>query len=259
LPPMPHRNLSFEAVVLRCRESPGGDRIVSFLAADTGLVDAFVFGGPKSRLRSLATPYHAGTAWIYRDPVKDLRKLSDFDARETYPTLRENLRKIWTASYFAETVLRTDAAGGESRAAYNLLRSGLSALDSGGEQDVDYVCLQYGWRLLDLMGLQPDPRACGQCGVPLPEGRRAVFSRSQGAFRCDRCARAEASASRADSLLVSGGALSYLATAGNHTFGDALRVRSSEEDLPLLKALVFHLVRTAAEDELRTLARGEFL
>jgi len=256
---MPHRNLCFEAVVLRCRESPGGDRIVTFLAADSGLVDAFVFGGPKSRLRSLAAPYHAGTAWIYRDPVKDLRKLSDFDARETYPTLRENLRKIWTASYFAETVLRTDAAGGEARKAYELLRSGLSALDSGGEQDVDHACLQYGWRLLALMGLQPDPRACGQCGAPLPEGRGAAFSRTQGAFRCDRCARGGGPDSSLISLSISGGALRYLATAGDHPFQDSLRVRATEGDLPSLKTLVFHLVRTAAEDELRTLARGEFL
>lgn len=257
--PMPYRNLSFEAVVLRCRESPGGDRIVTFLAADSGLVEAFVFGGPKSKLRSLAAPYHAGTAWIYRDPVKDLRKLSDFDARETYPTLRENLRKIWAASYFAETVLRTDAAGGESRAAYNLLRSGLSALDAGVESEVDYVCLQYGWRLLELMGLRPDPHACGQCGTPFPEGRGAMFPRAQGAFRCDRCTRAGDSVNSMDDLPLSGGALRYLAAAEALSFRDALRVRPSGEDLPILKALVFHLVRSAAEGELRTLDRGELL
>lgn len=254
---MSNRNLSFEAVVLRCRESPGGDRIVTFLAADSGLVEAFAFGGPKSRLRSLAAPYHAGTAWVYRDPAKDLKKLSDFDARETYPTLRENLRKIWAASYFAETVLRTDAAGGESRAAYDLLRSGLSALDSGGESEVDYVCLQYGWRLLELMGLRPDPKSCGQCGGLLREIQGAVFSRAQGTFRCSRCARADGPRTLADEIALSGGSLRYLAVSGDLPFRDALRVRPSEEELPVLKALVFHLVRTAAEGELRTLARGE--
>ena len=259
MPPMPHRNLSFEAVVLRCRESPGGDRIVTFLAANSGLVEAFVFGGPKSRLRSLAAPYHTGTAWIYLDPVKDLRKLSDFDARETYPTLRENLRKIWAASYFAETVLRTDAAGGESREAFDLLRSGLSALDAGGEADVDYVCLQYGWRLLGLMGLRPDSETCGQCGASFPEGRGAAFSRIQETFLCDQCARAGDSGNSVDDLTLSGGALRYLAASEALPFRDALRVRPSGEDLPILKALVFHLVRSAAEGELRTLARGELL
>ena len=256
---MSNRNLSFEAVVLRCRESPGGDRIVTFLASDSGLVDAFVFGGPKSKLRSQAAPYHAGMAWIYRDPVKDLRKLSDFDARETYPTLRDNLRKIWAASYFAETVLRTDAAGGEFREAFDLLRSGLSALDAGDEADVDYVCLQYGWRLLELMGLRPDPETCGQCGGLLTEIRRAAFSRAQGAFRCDRCARDSGPEALADELALSGGALRYLAVSRDLPFRDALRIRPSEADLPVLKALVFHLVRAAAEGELRTLARGELL
>lgn len=232
---------------------------MTFLSADSGLVEAFVFGGPKSRLRSLAAPYHAGTAWIYRDPVKDLRKLSDFDARETYPTLRENLRKIWAASYFAETVLRTDAAGGESREVFDLLRAGLSALDAGGEADVDYVCLQYGWRLLGLMGLRPDPRSCGQCGVLFPEGQGAAFSRSQSAFQCSRCAGAEGQGFLGDEMALSGGALRYLAASEVLPFRDALRIRPSGEDLPILKALVFHLVRSAAEGELRTLARGELL
>ena len=232
---------------------------MTFLAADTGLVDAFVFGGPKNRLRSLAAPYHAGTAWIYMDPVKDLRKLSDFDARETFPTLRDNLRKIWAAGYFAETVLRTDAAGGDCRAAYNLLCSGLSALDCGGEAEVDYVCLQYGWRLLGLMGLRPDPMSCGQCGALSPEGQAAFFSRFHGILRCPQCVGIEGSESLADNLPLSGGALRYLAVSETLPFRDALRVRASEADLPVLKAFVFHLVRSAAEGELRTLDRGELL
>ena len=256
---MPQRNLSFEAVVLRSRESPGGDRIVTFLAAEAGILDAFVFGGPKNRLRSLAAPYHSGTAWIYGDPVKDFRKLTDFDARETYPTLRENLRKIWTASYFAETVLRTDAAGGESRAVYELLREGLSALDAGGEADVDYAGLQYGWRLLDLMGLRPDPADCSRCGAPLGPGRGGYFSRTQEAILCSDCHRGESPAARAGGLPLGGGALRYLAAAGALPFRDSLRVRASPEDLPVLKGLVFHLVRSAAEGELRTLERGELL
>lgn len=256
---MPNRNLSFEAVVLRCRETPGGDRIVTFLAADFGLVDAFVFGGPKSRLRSLAAPYHAGTAWIYLDPIKDLRKLSDFDARETFPALRENLHKIWSAGYFSETMLRTDAAGGESRAAYDLFRSGLSSLNAGNEEDIDYICIQYGWRLLGIMGLLPDPTHCGLCGALSLEGQGSFFSRSLGIFRCPRCNGSEKTGFQADALPLSGDIIRYLANSKSLAFREALKVRVSEPDLPILKALVFHLVQSAAEGELRTLAQGELL
>ncbi len=256
---MPHRNLSYEAIVLRSRESPGGARIVTLLAAEEGLVDAFVFGGPKSRLKSLASPYHAGTAWVYRDPVKDLRKLSDFDARRTFPTLRENLRKLWAASFLAETLLRTDAAGGESRSAYGLLLEGLGALDAAEEPGVDYVSLQYGWRLLDLMGLRPDPEGCSYCGAALPSPDGAFFSWGRSTFLCPACLRARAESADRGAAPVSGGVLRYLARSGKIPFRDALRAAVSEEDLSILKAVVFHLVRGAAEGELRTLARGEFL
>lgn len=256
---MPHRNLSYEAVVLRARESPGGDRIVTFLAADAGLVDAFVFGGPKNRLRSLASPYHAGIAWIYLDPVRDFRKLSDFDARQTYPSLRENLRKIWAASYYAEAALRTDAAGGESRAAYDLLREGLDALDNAEEAGIDGVSLQYGWRLLDLLGLRPDPEACPVCGAAFPESGGAVYSRAQGGFLCPSCLRTSGSAVRADSVAIGPAALRFLADSCGLSIRDALRSDPVQADLPALKAIVFHLVRGAAEGELRTLERGDFL
>jgi DNA repair protein RecO (recombination protein O) len=254
---MPHRNLSFEAVVLRARESPGGSRIVTLLAADRGLVDAFVFGGPKSRLRSLASPYHSGRAWVYLDPVKDLRKLSDFDAQATYPTLRENLRKIWSASFQAEAVLRTDAAGGESRAAWRLLTEGLAALDAAEDSDIDYINVQYGWRLLDLMGLKPDPESCARCGAEFGDAK-AFFAPESGVFVCPRCG-ADGPASGSAAVQASSGALRYLSRTGILPFKDALRVRVAEEDLATLKAVVFHMVRAAAEGELRTLARGEYL
>ena len=256
---MPNRNLSFEAVVLRARESPGGDRIVTFLAANRGLVDAFVFGGPKNRLRSLASPYHAGRVWIYQDPVKDLRKLSDFDARRTFPSLREDLRKIWAASFFAEALLRTDAAGGESRGAYDLILDGLEALETASDRDIDYAVLQYGWRLVDLMGLRPDPSGCAQCGRPFSAGEGAWFSGRQGCFFCPECGRETDAGSPSETLAVGTGALRYLETTTSLPFRDALRVAVAEEDVPTLKALVFQLARRAAEGELRTLSRAEFL
>ena len=47
---MPDRNQSFPALILRAKDSPSGDRIVSLLSADEGIVDAFVFGGARSSL-----------------------------------------------------------------------------------------------------------------------------------------------------------------------------------------------------------------
>jgi DNA repair protein RecO (recombination protein O) len=107
------RNLVYEALALRARESPGGSRILTLMTAEAGLVDVFVFGGPKSRLRSLASPYASGRAFVYLDPVKDFQKLSDFDVRESYPALRDELGRLWAAGLVAELLIKTSGGGGD--------------------------------------------------------------------------------------------------------------------------------------------------
>ena len=74
------RSASFDAIILRSKEVPSGARVVTLLSADEGIVEAFVFGGGKSKLRSLASPWYYGKAWVYRDAAKGLVKLTDFDA-----------------------------------------------------------------------------------------------------------------------------------------------------------------------------------
>ena len=53
---MATRTSSVYALILRAKDGPSGDRIVTLLSAEEGLVDAFAFGGAKSKLRSLASP-----------------------------------------------------------------------------------------------------------------------------------------------------------------------------------------------------------
>jgi DNA repair protein RecO (recombination protein O) len=172
---VPNRNLVYEALVLRTRESPAGDRILTIMTAEEGLIDVFVFGGPKSKLRSLASPFASGRAFIYADPAKDFRKLNDFEVRDSYPALREELGRLWAAGLVAELLIKTSGGGGDFPPVLELGRDTLRSLDAGMPQSSDYAVALFLWRLVGMLGLGPDANACVSCGRRLedepPSGR----------------------------------------------------------------------------------------
>jgi DNA repair protein RecO (recombination protein O) len=274
---VPNRNLVYEALVIRSRESPSGDRVLTLMTAEAGLSDVFVFGGPKSKLRSLAAPYAAGRAFVYLDPIKDFRKLSDFEVRDSFPGLRDALGKLWAAGLVAELLLKTSGGGGDFPVVLGLALDCLRALDKA---DVpDYALLLFLWRFVALIGLGPDPSSCQSCGAPLGGG--ASYSAQAEGFLCPSCARraadtlaaarypsSEALVSNAPGagdgpapvggrlISLSAGALRWLERSEGLSFADALRAGVDGPSLDALKALAFDLARRAAEAPLASFTLG---
>jgi DNA repair protein RecO (recombination protein O) len=273
---VPNRNLVLEALVIRARESPAGDRVLTLMTAESGLADVFVFGGPKSKLRSLAAPYASGRAFVYLDPVKDFRKLSDFEVRDSYPGLRDELGKLWAAGLVAELLIKTSGGGGDYPAVLRLALDCLAALDRA--ERPDYPLVLFLWRFVALIGLGPDPSTCVSCGVALAMG--GAYSAHAEGFLCPACARRaarEAAASTPPSgepswsalspgdgpapvggrlVLLSAGALRWLERSEGSSFAEALRAEVEESSLAALKALAFDLARRAAEVPLASFTLG---
>jgi DNA repair protein RecO (recombination protein O) len=247
------RNLVYEALALRARESPGGSRILTLMTAEAGLVDVFVFGGPKSKLRSLASPYVAGRAFVYLDPVKDFQKLTDFDARDSFPTLRDDLRRLWAAGLAAEMLIKTSGGGGDYPLVLELALRCFRALDQSGAADAPLMVFL--WRLVNLLGLGPDPISCAQCGseIGLSHGSEdvAAYSFALECFLCPRCA---AEADR--TLGLGSGALRWLVRSMEIPFDEAVRLPLLPETTSRLKSLLFALARKAAESPLASLESG---
>jgi len=182
------RNFVYESLIIRARESPGGSRVLTLMTAESGLVDVFVFGGPKSRLRSIASPYVSGRAFVYLDPVKDYRKLTDFELKDSFPALREELGRLWGAGLVAELLLKTSGGGGDYRQVFELALSCLASLDSADTDAYDQPVLLFCWRLIGLLGLGPDPSSCVLCGRYLRVDSGAAFSFERDGFFCPACA-----------------------------------------------------------------------
>jgi len=245
------RNLVYEALALRARESPGGSRILTLMTSEAGLVDVFVFGGPKSKLRSLASPYASGRAFVYLDPVKDFQKLSDFDVRESYPALRDELGRLWSAGLVAELLIKTSGGGSDFPLVLELALDCLAALEAAAPGASDPPLLLFLWKLVNLLGLGPDPTSCPSCGRELRPSLGAAYSFSLESFLCPSCA---AQADR--SLSLGTGVLRWLSRSLELPFAEAARLPLLPETVATLKALLFRLARMAAESPLASLESG---
>jgi DNA repair protein RecO (recombination protein O) len=192
------RNFTYRALILRTRPSGESNRDLWFLCAEEGILKATVFGGPKSRLRSHAAPFHSGTTWIYWDPVKDSRKLSDFDVQFWRPGIREQYERTMTAGAVAETILASHG-GGIWKAALELANAVFDALDEADDTLCGKIFIYFLWCWADILGTRPDLNRCVSCGREAgtdserTSGGTALaekffFSARECGFLCGNCA-----------------------------------------------------------------------
>ena len=181
------RNYRYSALILRTRPFGESNREVWLLTREAGLLQAAVFGGPKSRLRSYASPFHSGLAWVYHDPVKDTRKLSDFDVRSWRPGLRELYERTMAADAIAETILASHGGGGNWDSALLLAEAALDAMALADGETCGRIMLHFLWLWAELLGIQPEFDHCSVCGKPVPPDSMLCFSPEEGGMVCSEC------------------------------------------------------------------------
>lgn len=184
-----NRNWSTTALILSVKQSGEDNRSVTLLTKDKGLVHAVLYGGPKSRLRSLVAPYHSGTIWLYTDEVRKFTKISDFDVHSYHNEIRENLFKTCAAGLCAELAVKTHC-GTEFSETWLYITSFLDGLCMVDEQEARVALLRFIWRFLSLLGFQPDPCHCDRCGEDMciiSSSVKIFYSLFDSAFYCTEC------------------------------------------------------------------------
>jgi DNA repair protein RecO (recombination protein O) len=149
------RLFTYSALVLRVRPSGEANRDAWILTAEEGLVRATVFGGPKSKLRASVAPYHRGRLWIYRDPVRDSRKITDFDVQSWKPGIRESYERSSAAAAIAETILAAYGGGGSWEETFGLADASLGALESADPKGCERIFIYFLWNWAGILGIRP--------------------------------------------------------------------------------------------------------
>ena len=185
------RNLSYSALTLRVKPSGGvlggPAREAWFLTSEEGIIHATVFGGPKSRLRSLVAPFHSGILHIYHDPVRNSSKVSEFDVTSYRTGLRELWERAMTAGAAAETILASHGGGGAWAEALKLAENVLDALDTSDAALSSRIGIHFLWQWAKILGVRPDLSACASCGGEAGQARTLWYSPNSEALLCENC------------------------------------------------------------------------
>jgi DNA repair protein RecO (recombination protein O) len=243
---MSNRSWSTQALVLALHPFGEGHREALLLTKENGLVRATVFGGAKSKLRALVSPYQTGTVWLYTDPVKKSTKITDFDVVSCRQGIRENLVRSWCAALCVEIVTRS-----HGNSDWRLVNAFLDGISVSGEDECRRGLLRYLWRSLSAAGLAPEMDSCVRCGKKTTNGI-VYYSHYEDACICADCARNEETR-----FPVSPAGAAYL-KAAVHAEPHAARVLPlGEEDFANLRLLLFFLVSRMVDGPLKTLETGE--
>ena len=182
------RTFTYTALILRVKPSGESNRDLWFLCAEEGILRATVFGGPKSKLRAHAAPFHRGTLWVYHDPVRNSRKVTDFDVQSWRPGIRERYERSAAASAVADTILAAYGGGGQWQAALDMADQTLDALDAADEEICERIVLHFLWNWPEHLGLRPSARHCASCARESPPDEGLWYSPREETLLCPRCA-----------------------------------------------------------------------
>lgn len=225
-----------------------------------GISYAVLYGGPKSKLKGLVSPFCSGKIYLYCDNVKKSTKITDFDVKNFHLSFRENLFKSWAASLACEIVMKTKCAGNAEECWYllNGFLDGLelctndnTAADADSDASGKLGLIRFLWRYLGILGIRPDTKYCGVCNKGLLSDD-TVFDISENAFLCNDCAKTARNAP----FFISGSSLAYLNAIFDKSPKEVRAIKCTVRTVSELKQLGFYLIETAIGQKLKTLESG---
>lgn len=245
---MASRSWTTPALVLSLNSFGESHREAVLLTADRGLIKAAVFGGPKSSLRGLVSPWHSGTAWIYSDPVKNSHKITDFSVDCWRTPLRENLVRTWAANLASELCLRSHGT-----ADWTLINAFLDGITVSNEAECRIGTLRFLWRFLIANGTQPDLSECSLCGSTGQNSQNGVlyYTQHEDTLLCRACVRPGQM-----SFPVGTESRQYLEAVGSLPPAQVRAVQISDETTAELRNLLFFLTARLVGGPLHTIEAG---
>ncbi|MFA6856428.1 MAG: DNA repair protein RecO C-terminal domain-containing protein [Treponema sp.] len=253
------RNYVTQGIIFSIKPQGENNSSVGFMTKDNGLVYATLYGGPKSKLRSLVSLWNSGTAYLYCKEGSDISKnvkVTDFDVQNYHLTFRENLYKTYAASLAAELIIKTKCAGSTEKCWY-LVSGFFDGLEFASGRQCATGTVRFLWRYLDLLGIRPEISHCILCGREFftgnSSGDRVLYNPVENGFTCSFCAEQD---KKAHTFILSLEAARYLYAVSELSPAAVRPLPVSDDSLSEIKRLVFFLVEQASGTKLKTLETG---
>ena len=245
-----NRSSQCPAIILSIRPLGENNSSVTLLTPTQGVIYAILYGGPKSKLRSLVAQWNSGNIWLYNNPEKKQIKISDFEVKNYHSTFTESLFKLYAASLAAELAIKTKC-GGSNDICFNLISGFLDGMELCNEEQSKLGLIRFLWRYLELLGIQPPAHCCGSCGksfldTNLSNNDISYYNSFDNSFICTDCGKGQ--------LPIKTEALQYLSAVSVLPPSEVRKLQIDKEGYQQIKDIVFFLIENSVEQRLNTIA-----
>ena len=265
-----NRTFSTSAIVVSLKPAGENNSNITLITEARGIVYATLYGGPKSKLRSLVSQWHSGIIYLYENPEHNQIKISDFDVKNYHVSFAQNLFKYYAASLAAELAIKTKCAGssGNNNSFWKLISGFLDGLELASEAQSRLGLIRFLWRFLELQGIQPDSSLCGSCGKSFftekfLEQDKAYYNRFDNDFICSDCASSVSdsavtgSTSESQFIPLKMEVIHYLSATSLLTPAESRKIQLNEESFLQIKNFVFFLIENNIESKLYSIETGK--
>ena len=236
-----------EGIVLKERSVGEQDKFIDILTRESGVLEVSVKGAKKINGRSGSSSQLLAYSRFCIDKRGNYLYLNSAEPIHIFYGLRDSLKKISLASYFAEVLrfcIRPEAQNGD---VMRLMLNCLHYLENG-ERDEKLLKAVFELRLMSETGYMPDVVACRSCGVFEPE--ELFFCIGDGGFYCADCFESGASE---DHMKIKLSVLSAVRHIVLSDFDRLFNFRVSESTQQSLSALAESYLLTHLERSFGTL------
>ena len=173
-----------EAVVMHRQNLGEADRLLTVYSLDRGKLRLVAKGARRigSRKAGHLEPFTRVQLQLARGRELDI--ITQAEAKDTYPGLRDDLVRLGQAAYVVELVDRFAVERDVNQALYRLLINTLERLVEDGKPAT--VIRYFELRLLDQVGYRPELFRCLGCDEEI-RPRDQFFSGSKGGVICPDC------------------------------------------------------------------------
>ena len=237
-------HLKSEAIVLRRFDYSETSQVAWVYTRDFGKERLIAKGAKrlgKNALGALDPLTHIHVVFIDKEHA-GLRTLTEWDLLSSFDGLRQNLDRVYLASYAVELVNELTEVGEPNPKVFDLLVRILTRLCVPDDHHKLVFAFEFG--LLRAVGFAPEVGRCAHCGIALTQDRRTYFSAGEGCMLCFDCRQSDDAA-----VAVSYAALGAMAglARGGREYLDRLRL-GRETGAEIRRLLDIHLQRVVGKE-----------
>ncbi len=247
-----NRSTTTTAIIVSLKAQGENNSTVTLITPDRGIVFATLYGGPKSKMRSLVAQWNIGKIWLYETPEKNQIKISDFEVTNYHPSFNQNLFKIYAANLAGELAIKTRCAGSNEQC-FTLLCGFLNGMELCDEEQSRLGLIRFLWRYLELLGVQPTAHSCGYCGHSFLDSvftstDISYYNNVDNTFVCNNCTH--------EGIPIKSQAVQYLAAVTVLSPSEVRKLQIDKESFEQIKNIVFFLIENNIDQKLNSIETG---